>query len=219
MKEVVSVIFADRYDAGKKLARKLTPYKEEGPLLLAVPRGGVPVAFEIHRVLGGSLDLVIPRKIPAPHHSELALGAVAQDGSIVLNEEIVARLGVTPEYIAAEVSRQVKEIERRLHCYRGERPYPSPAGKTVIVIDDGVATGATLWAALKMIRNQGADRLILAVPVGPPESIASLRALVDELLCLSSPENFYAVGQFYADFTQIRDREVKELLEKAWGEG
>jgi len=211
------MLFSDRQEAGKQLASKLTSYKGKNPLLLAVPRGGVPVAYEVYGVTGGSLDLVIPRKIPAPHYSELALGAVAQDGSIVLNEDIVDRLAVSPEYIAEEASRQLAEIERRLHCYRGERPYPSLAGKTVIVIDDGVATGATLRGALKMVRNQAAARLVLAVPVGPPESIASLRALVDELVCLSTPADFYAVGQFYKNFSQTGDREVKELLKKAWG--
>ncbi len=210
------MLFTDRYDAGRKLAPLLAPYKDQNPLILAVPRGGVPVAAEIHRQLGGSLDLVIPRKIPAPHYAELALGAVAQDGSLVLNGDIVARLGVPQEYIKEEVSRQLAEIERRLRSYRGEKVYPSPAGQTVVVVDDGVATGATLRAALKMVRKQGAGHLCLAVPVGPAASIAALKALVDELVCLSTPEPFYAVGQFYGDFSPIRDREVKELLSEAW---
>ncbi|NLJ34559.1 MAG: phosphoribosyltransferase [Firmicutes bacterium] len=212
------MLFSNRAEAGRQLARELTPYKGRAPLLLAVPRGGVPLAYEIQRVLGGRLDLVIPRKIPAPHHSELALGAVAQDGSLVLNEDILARLKVPQDYIAAEVSRQLREIERRLACYRGERPYPSLRGQTVIIIDDGVATGATLRAALKMVREKKAQRLILAVPVGPAKTIATLRALVDELVCLATPEVFYAVGQFYADFGQVEDGEVRELLKKAWRE-
>lgn len=211
------MLFSDRHDAGRKLAPLLTPYKGQQPLILAVPRGGVPVAAEIFQAIGGRLDLVIPRKIPAPHQAELAVGAVAQDGSLVLNGDIIARLGISEGYIQKEVARQLAEIKRRLHSYRGERPFPSLAGKTVLVVDDGVATGATLRAALKMVRDQGAKHLCLAVPLGPAASIAALRDLVDELVCLFTPEPFYAVGQFYEDFTQTKDREVGELLSKAWG--
>ncbi|MDI9568956.1 MAG: phosphoribosyltransferase [Bacillota bacterium] len=210
------MLFADRYDAGRRLAEKLSHYQGKNPLILAVPRGGIPVAYEILQVTGGRLDLVIPRKLSAPQNPELALGAVAPDGTVVLEERIIRKLGVSQEYIREEVSRQLAEIEGRLERYRGSRPFPNLAGEIVLVVDDGVATGATLRAALKMVRGKGARSLILAVPVGPPETIAALGREVDEVVCLATPELFYAVGQFYQDFSQTSDREVADLLQQVW---
>ncbi|HHW91432.1 MAG TPA: phosphoribosyltransferase [Firmicutes bacterium] len=210
------MLFSDRYEAGRRLAEKLSHYQGQNPLILAVPRGGIPVAREILRVTGGRLDLVIPRKLSAPQNPELALGAVAPDGTVVLEERIVTKLGVSQEYIREEVARQLAEIQRRLQRFRGGRPFPSLDGEIVIVVDDGVATGATLRAALRMVRGKGARSLVLAVPVGPPETIAALGREVDELVCLATPENFYAVGQFYRDFTQTSDREVEALLQQVW---
>jgi len=210
------MLFADRQEAGRKLAEKLTHYRGKNPLILAVPRGGIPVAYEILQVTGGRLDLVIPRKIPAPHNPELALGAVAPDGTVVLEERIMAHLGVSREYIREEAARQLAEIERRLQRYRGGRPFPDLAGEIVLVVDDGVATGATLRAALRMVRGKGARSLVLAVPVGPPAAIAALEEEVDELVCLATPDPFYAVGQFYRDFSQTSDREVEDLLQQVW---
>lgn len=210
------MLFADRYDAGRRLAEKLSHYQGKNPLILAVPRGGIPVAYEILQVTGGRLDLVIPRKLSAPQNPELALGAVAPDGTVVLEERIIRKLGVSQEYIREEVSRQLAEIEGRLERYRGSRPFPNLAGEIVLVVDDGVATGATLRAALKMVRGKGARSLILAVPVGPPETIAALGREVDEVVCPATPELFYAVGQFYQDFSQTSDREVADLLQQVW---
>lgn len=211
-----TMLFSDRYEAGRRLAEILSHYQGQNPLILAVPRGGIPVACEIQRVTEGRLDLVIPRKLSAPQNPELALGAVAPDGTVVLEERIVTKLGVSQEYIREEVARQLAEIQRRLQRFRGGRPFPSLAGEIVIVVDDGVATGATLRAALRMVRGKGARSLVLAVPVGPPETIAALGREVDELVCLATPENFYAVGQFYRDFTQTSDREVEALLQQVW---
>lgn len=159
---------------------------------------------------------MIPRKLSAPQNPELALGAVAPDGTVVLEERIIRKLGVSQEYIREEVSRQLAEIEGRLERYRGSRPFPNLAGEIVLVVDDGVATGATLRAALKMVRGKGARSLVLAVPVGPPETIAALGREVDEVVCLATPELFYAVGQFYQDFSQTSDREVADLLQQVW---
>jgi predicted phosphoribosyltransferase len=205
---------ADKVDAGKQLANALKVFAGEDSLIvLAIPRGGVVVGYEVARVLKVPLDIIIPRKIGAPNQPELAIGAVGQDGSVVLNNRVVAHLGVSRIYIEEESRRQQVEIKRRLDKYRGELPFPRLKGRKVIVVDDGVATGATLKAALAFVRKQGVKELIVALPVGPLSSINELKKEVDQVICLLTPESFYAIGQFYKDFSQTSDEQVINLLD------
>lgn len=210
------MLFKDRLHAGELLAEKLAAYRGEAPLVIAVPRGGVLVALPVWQRLGGELDLLITRKIGAPDQPELALGAVTGDGLIMLNESLVAQMRVPRAYIDKAAKAERKEIERRLRLYRGGRPLPEFEGKLVILVDDGVATGFTLLAALRGLRQKKPGQLILAVPVGPPETIAKLRPEVDELYYLEAPAYFAAVGQFYRDFKQISDHEVISILSDTW---
>jgi predicted phosphoribosyltransferase len=184
-------------------------------LILAVPRGGVVVGSEIARALQAPLDVFIARKIGAPGNPELAIGAVASDGTAVLDEELVAQLGVSQSYIRSATERERVEIERRLRAYRGDRPPLAVAGKVVVLADDGVATGATTLAAVRSLRAQGPRELILAVPVGPRETIRMLSREVDGAVVLDTPEPFWAVGAFYERFEQTSDREVIALLREA----
>jgi putative phosphoribosyl transferase len=207
-------MFSDRKEAGRQLARRLLKYREEEPVVLALPRGGVPVGFEIARALAAPLDVILVRKIGAPGQPELAVGAVV-DGArpeAVVNEAIVAALAVSPEYIESETKRQLAEIERRRSAYTADRSRIDPAGKTAIVVDDGIATGATVRAALVAVRRARPGRLVLAIPVAPPDTVATLREEVDELVCLMQPSPFGAVGTYYADFQQVSDERVVRLL-------
>lgn len=210
-------MFTDRREAGRKLAALVASRQPEDPLVLALPRGGVPVADEVARQLRAPLDIVLVRKIGAPRQPELAIGALVEgdSGELVLNERIVALLDVPSAYIEAERERQWNEIERRQQIYRGTRPRLSVAGKTAILVDDGVATGATVRAALQAIGRGQPRRVILAVPVAPAETLPSLIDSVDDLICLEQPVYFSAVGQFYDDFRQLRDDEVREILDNA----
>jgi putative phosphoribosyl transferase len=208
--------FADRRDAGRRLAEALAFLKGRPDLLiLAVPRGGVVVGFEVARALQAPLDVIIARKIGAPDNPELAIGAVAPDGTAALDEELVAALGVPQHYISRATEQARLEIERRLKSYRGDRPAPDPAGKTVVLVDDGVATGATTLAAVRYLRRQQPRELILAVPVGPPDTIRMLGREVDRTVVLDTPEPFWAVGAFYDSFDQTTDQEVIDLLKQA----
>lgn len=209
--------FADRRAAGRRLARALAGLRDRNPLVLALPRGGVPVAYEVATALGAELDLLFVRKLGAPGHAEFGIGAVVDgaDPQLVLNEAAVRQLGVGVDYLGAELARQLAEIERRRHAYVGGRAAPSVAGQTVIVVDDGVATGSTVTAALAGIRKNHPEHLVLAVPVAPPDVTAALRAHCDEFVCLETPDPFYAVGAHYADFTQTGDAEVVDLLARA----
>jgi putative phosphoribosyl transferase len=207
--------FRDRHEAGRLLAEKLTFLRDrENLIVLGVPRGGVVVAYELARGLDAPLDVYITRKIGAPYNPELAIGAVASDGTVVLDEELVTRLGIPQDYVEAETARQKAEIERRLAEYRGERPPLLIIDRTVVLTDDGVATGATILATIRALMAQRPAQLILALPVGPPDTIARLKKEVDELICLSTPRLFWAVGAFYIDFSQTSDEEVKSLLEE-----
>mgnify|MGYP005849124225 CR=1 FL=1 len=209
--------FADRHEAGRRLAWRLRPLAGERPVVLALPRGGVPVAFEVAAALHAPLDLVLVRKLGAPGNPELAVGAVV-DGETpccLLNEELVRALGVPDAYLAAEQARQLAEIERRRSLYLGDRPRPSLTGRTVILVDDGIATGATMKAALAAARQAGAARLVVATPVAPADTLAELRELADMVVVLMTPAGFAAVGQFYEDFTQIEDGMVIDLLRRA----
>ena len=209
--------FHDRREAGRRLAQRLAPIRAEGPVVLALPRGGVPVAFEVAQALQAPLDLLLVRKLGAPGHEEFAIGAVV-DGDppqVVRNEQVIAALRVPESYIAGETVRQVAEIARRRAAYLGDRPPVSVEGRTAVVIDDGIATGATVKAALRGLALARPARLVLAVPVAPPDILGEIRPLVDELHCLLAPEPFRAVGLFYDDFSQTADQEVVALLEQA----
>lgn len=207
-------MFEDRADAGLRLADALAHLDGEEVVVLAIPRGGVEVGAEVARLRGWPLDVVIPRKVGAPGNPELALGAVAP-GIRVLNTDLIARLRVPEEFIADEVRVQEEEIRRRAEAYRGGRPPADVSGRVAVVVDDGVATGSTAIASLRWARAQGASRVILAVPVGPPDVFRVIGPDADEVICLETPEPFYAVGQWYRAFDQTSDDEVVRLLEEA----
>ncbi len=181
-------------------------------MVLAIPRGGVVVGAEVARALGAPFDLIIPRKVGAPDNEELAIGAVAPDGTVYVDRRLVSMLRVPDAYLEAKVAREMKEIARRMEHYRGNRPFPSLAGKTVIVVDDGVATGATVLAAIMALRRREPARVVLAIPVSPRDTLGRLQQEADEVFCLATPEPFYAVGQFYQSFEQTSDDEVVRLL-------
>lgn len=211
------MVFFDRRHAGRELARQLLRYRDQRPVVLALPRGGVPVGFEVAQALAAPLGLVLVRKIGAPGHSEFAIGAVA-DGShpeVVLHQDIVERLAVSKTYIDAEVAHQLREIERRREMYlRGERPL-NLDGRTIIVVDDGIATGATVEAALRSLRHHLKTHLVLAVPVAAADTIETLRPLVDAVVCLQKPWDLGAISLHYLEFPQVSDDEVIDLLQRA----
>jgi predicted phosphoribosyltransferase len=208
--------FRDRSEAGRLLAAKLARYAERPDVLvLALPRGGVPVAYEVARALGAPLDVFIVRKLGVPGQEELAMGAVASGGVRVLNQEVVHALRV-PDYVVDAVAEwELLELARRERVYRGERPFPDLRGRTVILVDDGLATGATMHAAVQALRQKQPARLVVAVPTAAPETCEELSAEVDEVVCAITPEPFYAVGIWYEDFSQTTDEEVRELLARA----
>src|SRR5271169_3456045 len=187
--------FNDRIDAGKQLALALKDFKSKDGIVLAIPRGGVVVGFEIAKALNLPLDLIIPRKIGAPDNPELAIGAMTEDGTIILDEKLVTYLGVPKAYVTEESKRQKTEIERRLQMYRQNEPYPNLEGLDVLVVDDGIATGSTMKAALASVKNRGARTVAVAVPVGPPSTIQELKKQADKVVCLYMPEYFQAIGQ------------------------
>ena len=206
------MIFRDRRDAGAQLARRLLEFKTEDVLVLGVPRGGVVVAAQVAKALDAPLDVVISRKIGAPHNEELAIGAVAADGTVILDDTLVAYLGVSDAYIKSEVDRQRKEIQRRLLQYRGRLPAPVLAGRTILVVDDGVATGMTVRAALRSLSLKDAKKVVLGLPVAPPDTVVDLAREASQIITLYTPEPFYAVGQWYSVFDQTSDEEVISIL-------
>jgi putative phosphoribosyl transferase len=209
--------FADRGDAGRRLADKLLHLKDRQPIVLALPRGGVAVGFEIARALDAPLDLVLVRKIGVPWQPELALGAVTDGVSheTFVDRDLATSLEIPDSYIEAETARQLKEIERRRKSYCEGRPALEVAGCTAIVVDDGIATGATMRVALQAVRRRGPARLVLAVPVAPPDTLAALREGADEAVCLETPIGLGAIGFYYSDFHQMSDAEVTDLLARA----
>ena len=208
------IVFSNRTEAGRMLARALTSYRNERVVVLGIPRGGLPVAREVAEALGAPLDIVVVRKLGAPGQPELGIGAVV-DGDhprAIFNQEVIESLGVEDDYINREIQRQLKEIKRRELEYRGTEPAVPLAGKTVIVVDDGIATGSSVRAALRGVRRAKPKQIILAVPVAPAETLEALSHDADKIVCLESPEDFFAVGQFYRDFHQVSDDEVKRIL-------
>ena len=208
-------MFRDRREAGRRLAERLTDYAALEPVVLGLARGGVPVAAEVASRLGAPLDVLVVRKVGVPWQPELALGAVAEGDVRILNRALVRELGLGPRDVASAVTHERAELERRVRAYRGDRQAVPVAGRVAIVVDDGLATGATARAAIESMRSRGARSVILAAPVGPPASVLELKAVADAVVVLDQPTDLWAVGQFYRDFRQTSDQEVVELLEAA----
>jgi putative phosphoribosyl transferase len=208
-------MFSNRSEAGRLLARRVQAMGLADPVVLALPRGGVPVAVEVARALGAPLDLLLVRKIGAPQQPELAVGAVGEGGELFVDRHLMDLTGATDEYVARQSREQLAEIARRRTAYLGGRAPLPLAGRTAVVVDDGIATGATVYAALKALRRRGPASVVLAVPVASREAVAALSADVDELVCLAQPALFRAVGEHYADFDQVSDGEVEQLMRMA----
>jgi putative phosphoribosyl transferase len=206
--------FMDRADAGRRLAAALTPLRQRDPVVLALPRGGVPIGYHVARALGAPLDVIVVRKLGAPDHEELAVGAIARE-AVYIDWLIVRQLGVTQAYLEQVIAAEKEELERRERAYRGGRPALPVKGRTVIVVDDGLATGATFRAALAAVRIEQPASIVVAVPVGAPESVARLRGVADDVVCLEMPPDFRAVSLSYEDFSPTSDAEVVECLEEA----
>jgi putative phosphoribosyl transferase len=210
------MIFKNRTDAGRKLAARLAHYRDRGDVLvLALPRGGVPVAYEVAKELKAPLDVFLVRKLGVPGHEELALGAIAAGGVRVISEDLVNYLGIPDGVIDAIAAREQRELERRARAYREDRPLPDVKDHIVILIDDGLATGSTMRAAVASLRLLKPKRIVVAVPVSSPETCDELRSEVDEIVCAVTPQNFQGVGLWYEDFSQTSDEEVRELLKRA----
>ena len=207
----------DRKFAGRELARALEGYRNrEHLVVLALPRGGVPVAAEIAEYLGAELDLMIVRKLGMPGHEEFAMGAIASGGVRVLNRQVLGYGGVSEEAIEQVAKRERQELERRERAYRGDRPWPDMGDATVILVDDGLATGATMSAALEALKAHRPREVVVAVPVAPADTISNLRNSADAVICLATPAHFNAIGQWYQDFHQVSDAEVRRLLDRFW---
>jgi putative phosphoribosyl transferase len=206
--------YTDRAEAGQRLAAALTAYRGTDALVLGIPRGGVPVAAAVAVAIGGELDVVVARKLGAPLQPELAIGAVTANGGLYLDEEAVVALDVTKEYLTAEIARQSEEARQREVRFRGEAAPPRIAGRTVIVVDDGLATGATMRAAVRSVARRHPARLAVAVPVGSRQACDALRQEADDIVCLMTPDPFWAVGLYYEDFAPAEDDEVQRLLQE-----
>ena len=213
----MSPAFHDRKEAGRALGAHLAQALDRGEevIVLGLPRGGVPVAFEVAEALDAPLDVLLVRKLGVPGHEELAMGAIASGGVRVLNDDLVEELGIPPRVVDATAAREQEELKRRERMYRGERPYPSLTGRTVVLVDDGLATGATMRAAAAGVRQLGPASVIVAVPVAAPDTVESLRREVDDVITVLTPERLMSVGQWYGDFSQTTDDEVRELLGRA----
>jgi putative phosphoribosyl transferase len=207
--------FRDRRDAGRRLAERLLARRDERPVLVALPRGGVPVAHEVARALGAPLDVIIVRKLGAPRQPELGLGAIGEGGVRVVSPEIMAQTGVSEAEVAAVEARERVELERRARTYRARRAMVPLEGRCVVIVADGIATGATMRAAIAVARAHGATRVVVATPIAPRDAIAALAVVADEVVALETPASFAAIGQFYDDFRQTTDSEVIELLDAA----
>ncbi len=208
--------FADRTDAGRRLAQELSEYEDrEDTVVLGLPRGGVPVAFEVTRKLEAPLDVFVVRKLGVPGNPELAMGAIASGGVRVVNEEVVSSTRISDQQIERVSQEEREKLERREQTYRGARPGLSLEGKVVLLVDDGLATGATMRAAINALREHRPREIVVAVPTGPAETCSELEGMVDEVICLTTPSPFFGVGGSYQDFSQTTDEEVRDLLERA----
>ncbi|MEY2487601.1 MAG: putative phosphoribosyl transferase [Verrucomicrobiota bacterium] len=215
----MEVLFPNRAEAGRSLAKKLSAYSgREDVIVLGLPRGGMPVAYEVARALGVALDVFVVRKLGVPGFEELALGAIASGGVRVLNEDVVNALPNAQELIDSVTTKELAELQRREASYRDGRPAPELAGRTVILVDDGLATGATMRAAVEALRQRAVARIVVGVPVGAAETCREFEREVDEMVCVISPEWFQAVGQYYEDFSQVSDADVREFLVRAAAE-
>jgi len=210
--------FEDRRDAGRRLAEKLARFRDEQPVVFALPRGGVPVGYEISQSLRAPLDVFVSRKLGAPGQPEFGIGAVAAGGVRVLNRDVVRRLGIPEDYVEQITAQETAEVGRRLRYFRGERPEPEVAGRTAILVDDGLATGVTARAAVQALRLREPRRLVLAAPVCAAQTAKLFKTQVDELVCLESPSDLGAIGFWYGNFEQTSDKEVVELLDRARSE-
>jgi predicted phosphoribosyltransferase len=211
----IALPFENRADAGRMLAAQLAEYRgRPDVLVLGLPRGGVPVAFEVAQALGAPLDVYLVRKLGVPGHAELAMGAIASGGVRVVNQEMLRSLRISSQQLDAVTRTEEAELRRQERLYRGDRPPPPVSGRTVILVDDGLATGATMQAAVAALRSAGPQEVVVAVPVAPPETCAELEAEADRVVCAVTPEPFYAVGAWYRDFSQTSDDEVRELLRR-----
>jgi putative phosphoribosyl transferase len=209
------MLFVDRRDAGRKLARKLGRFRGEETVVLALPRGGIPVGYEVARQLGAPLEVFVVRKLGAPGHEELAMGAIASGGAVVFNEEVIEALGISQEQIQNAAIHETAELRRREARYRRGRPLPNLRGRTVLIVDDGLATGSTMRAAVLAVRELDPARVVVAVPVGAAQTCQAMSSEADDVICVATPEPFYGVGRFYFDFSQTSDEEVVTLLEAA----
>src|SRR5438128_1099084 len=210
------MLFRDRTEAGQHLAARLKGYANRpGVVVLALPRGGVPVAYKVARALAAPLDIFPVRKLGVPGHEELAMGAIATGGVVVLNDDVVRGLGILPDVVRQVAEKEGRELVRRERAYRDGRPMPELTGTTVIVVDDGLATGASMRAAIEALRRMRPARIVVAVPAAPESTCQELAALADEVVCATTPAPFVAVGQSYWDFTQTTDEEVRDLLRAA----
>ena len=207
--------FRDRRDAGRQLGVRLSQLQAEHPIVLGLARGGVPVAFEVARALASPLDVLVVRKLGVPFHTELAFGAIGEEDTRVLDTEMIQRLGLSRKRVKATIERERIELTRRVELYRSNRTPLELLGRTVIVVDDGLATGATARVALEIARTRGAEKIIVAIPVSPPETIAELKGLAVKVISLQVPLGFLAVGEWYDDFTQTTDDEVTSLLRRS----
>lgn len=211
------MFFQNRMEAGKKLAQKLISYKNfPNGIIIALPRGGVPVAYQVAEALNLPLDIISPRKIGAPFNPEYAIGAITETGEGIFNEAAITRLNISENYLSNEIKKEQTKAQERLSRYRVGMPPRQLEGKTIFLIDDGLATGLTMKAAIQSLQETGVDKIIVAVPVAPPDTIQEISSKVDALFCLETPPYFEAVGQFYYDFSQTTDEEVIELLSKSW---
>jgi len=213
-----AISFGDRREAGRQLARALTKrgYKGQNTLVLGIPRGGLVVADEVAKALSATLDVIIARKLKAPYQPELGIGAVVNGDHVTINEDLSRAVGATQEYINREIAYQKEEIKRRLRFYRGEHRAPEVSGKTIIVVDDGIATGYTFRAALESLRQRQPDRLVAAAPVAALDSAEMLKVFADEVVCLHTPVSFFAVGAWYQNFDQVSDEEAVRILHRNW---
>ena len=207
------MIYKNRQDAGRQLAEKLMKFKDENPIIIALPRGGVVTGYEAAKMLHAPLDVMITRKLGAPFQPELAIGAIAPNDVRILNLDAIRFLGISKDEMEEIIRRETKEMHRRIKLYRGDLPPLDLSGKTVIIVDDGLATGVTAGVAVLSIKQMTPEKIILAVPVSPIDTAEKFREEVDEFICLSEPPDFFAVGQYYDDFAQVTDEEVISLLE------